>query len=117
MATLNVLLDLVTSDPAWSEWSAAALQSASATDQLVINDVVYAELSVRFPSAEMLDAFPDARSIAVAPMPRAAPFLAAKAFQRHRAAGGSRTGVLPYFSIGAHAAAGGMTLLTRDAGR
>ncbi len=113
----NVLLDLVTDDPVWSEWSVSALQSASGSGQLAINDIVYAELSVRFPSTEMLDAFLDDASIVLLPMPRSALFLAAKAFQRYRAAGGSRTGVLPDFFIGAHAAASAMPLLTRDAAR
>jgi predicted nucleic acid-binding protein len=55
--------------------------------------------------------------VAVAPIPRAALFLAGKAFQRYRAAGGTRTGVLPDFFIGAHASVVGVALLTRDAQR
>jgi len=47
-------------------------------------------------------------------IPRAALFLAGKVFRRYRAAGGNRTGVLPDFFIGAHAAVSGLPLLTRD---
>lgn len=51
------------------------------------------------------------------PIPRAALFLAGKVFTQYRRAGGSRTGVLPDFFIGAHAAVSQLPLLTRDIGR
>ena len=51
----NVLLDVVTSDPVWADWSLAALEVASAAGPAWINDVIYAELSVRFASIESLD--------------------------------------------------------------
>jgi hypothetical protein len=84
---------------------------------LIINDVVYAELSVRFEAIEALNAILDVAGLTMAPIPRAALFLAGKVFQRYRAAGGMRTGVLPNFLIGAHAAVARLTLLTRDAQR
>ncbi len=84
---------------------------------LLINDVVYAELAVRYERIEELDAFIDEAGLVVAPFPRAALFLAGKAFTRYRRAGGSRTGVLPDFFIGAHAAVQQFPLLTRDVGR
>lgn len=113
----NVLLDLVTDDPQWAAWSVAELEAASLRGPLLINDVVYAEISVRYPRIEDLDAFVDEAGLAVAPMPRAALFLAGKAFIRYRKSGGGRTGVLPDFFIGAHAAVSELPLLTRDAGR
>jgi predicted nucleic acid-binding protein len=113
----NVLLDLATDDPRWADWSVQNLDAASLRGQLQINDVIYAELSVRFDAIETLDAFVEEAGLVHAPMPRAGLFLAAKAFQRYRAAGGSRTSVLPDFLIGAHAAVEDLTLLTRDAGR
>lgn len=113
----NVLLDLFTNDPVWSDWSVKALESASETGPLLINDVVYAELSVRFATATALDAVIEEAGLVLASIPRAGLFLAAKAFQAYRAAGGSRTGVLPDFFIGGHAAADGIPLLTRDVGR
>ena len=81
------------------------------------NDVIYAELSVGFGQIEEVDAFVAGAGLALEPMPRAALFLAGKAFARYRRAGGSRTGVLPDFFIGAHAAVMGLPLLTRDTGR
>jgi hypothetical protein len=110
----NVLLDLVTDDPAWADWSVRQLDAAAIKGALAINDVVYAELSVRFTRIEVLDAVLDDAGIVMAAMPRPALFLAGKAFQRYRSGGGVRTGVLPDFFIGAHAAAAGLTLLTRD---
>lgn len=111
----NVLLDLVTDDPDWADWSIAQLDAAAIRGGLAIDDVIYAELSVRFEKIETLDA--TLAGIALRPIPRPALFLAGKAFQRYRAAGGARTGVLPDFFIGAHAAVAGLTLLTRDAQR
>ena len=110
----NVLLDLVTDDPQWADWSIARLDAAALAGPIVINDVVYAELSVRFATIEDLDSMLDDAGVVVAPMPRAALFLAGKIFQRYRATGGQRTGVLPDFFIGAHAAVARLPLISRD---
>jgi predicted nucleic acid-binding protein len=100
----NVLLDIVTDDPKWADWSIGQLDAATLKGMVVINDVIYAELSVRFATIETLDAVLDKAGISTANMPRSALFLAAKAFQRYRSAGGARSRVLPDFFIGAHAA-------------
>jgi hypothetical protein len=113
----KILLDLVTNDAKWADWSIRQLDAAALKGPLAINDVVYAEMSVRFAAIETLEAVLDDAGISVATMPRAALFLAGKAFQRYRASGGKRTGVLPDFFIGAHAAVTRSTLLTRDAQR
>lgn len=113
----NVLLDLVSDDPNWADWSIAKLEAASLSGPLLINDVVYAELSVRYGRIEDLNAFVDEAGLEIAPMPRAALFLAGKVFTQYRKSGGSRTGVLPDFFIGAHAAVSERPLLTRDVGR
>jgi len=113
----NVLLDLVTDDPHWAQWSIDQLEAASLRGPLVINDVVYAELSVRYERIEDVEALLSKTGINLAPMPRAALFLAGKVFASYRKAGGTRTGVLPDFFIGAHAAVSELPLLTRDSGR
>ncbi|MBB4184651.1 hypothetical protein GGE07_001277 [Sinorhizobium terangae] len=113
----NVLLDVVTDDAKWADWSIAQLEAASLTGPLLINDTIYAELSVRYDRIEDLDAFLDEAGLEMTPMPRAALFLAAKVFTQYRRAGGSRTGVLPDFFIGAHAAVSQIPLLTRDTAR
>ena len=111
----NVLLDLATDELEWAEWSTAALIEASRLGALLINDVIYAELSVRYDSVERVDAFVSTAELQLTPIPRDALFLAGKAFARYRKTGGTRTGVLPDFFIGAHAQASGLHLLTRDA--
>ncbi len=113
----NILLDLFTDDPVWAEWSIRQLDAALVKGPLTINSVVYAELSVRFERIEDLNAVLDEAAISMVDIPRSALFLAGKVFQKYRAAGGSRSGVLPDFFIGAHAAVVGMPLLTRDVQR
>jgi predicted nucleic acid-binding protein len=110
----NVLFDLVTGDPIWADWSARQLRILSARGPLIVNSVIYAELSVGYNRVEEVDATLDTVGIELVEIPRAALFLAGKAFQSYRARGGTRTGVLPDFFIGAHAVVEGIGLLTRD---
>jgi len=113
----NVLLDLATNDVTCANWSIRQLDAAALKGPLAINDVVYAELSVRFTEIEALESTLDDASVVMERIPRPALFLAGKAFQRYRAWGGRRSGVLPDFFIGAHAAVMQIPLLTRDAQR
>lgn len=113
----NVLLDVVTDDPTWADWSIAQLEAASLVGALWINDIVYAELAVRYDRIEDVDRFLDQAGLELAAVPREALFLASKIFTRYRKAGGTRTGVFPDLFIGAHAAVTGYPLLTRDVGR
>lgn len=113
----NVLLDLLTDDPKWAAWSERQLEAESLIAPLVINDVIYAELSVRFDRIEELDAVIEEGGLILRPIPREALFLAGKAFLNYRQSGGVKTGVLPDFFIGAHAAVSGERLLTRDKSR
>ena len=110
----NILLDLVTNDADWADWSQRQLEAAAVRGPVLINDVVYAEFSVGFLRLEEVEALLSAAQIEVTAMPREALFLAGKVFQRYRAGGGTRTGVLPDFFIGAHAAVAKLPLLTRD---
>jgi hypothetical protein len=113
----NVVLDLVTDDPRWAGWSQRQLALAATQDELAINDAIYAELSIHYDSIDELEAMiRDARLVS-AVIPRPALFLAGKAFRRYRAAGGTKTGVLPDFFIGAHAVVEDAALITRDAAR
>jgi predicted nucleic acid-binding protein len=110
----NILLDLVTNDAAWAEWSQRQLEAAATRGPVLINDVVYSEFSVGFLRLEEIEAVLAAAQIEMTALPREALFLAGKVFQRYRAGGGTRTGVLPDFFIGAHAAVAKLPLLTRD---
>ena len=113
----NVLLDIITNDPVWYDWSITQLDAASLLGPLCINDVVYAEISVRYDRIEDLDEMLAETGLRIEPIPRAALFLAAKVFAQYRKSGGTRSGVLPDFFIGAHAAVSGLSLLTRDTSR
>lgn len=113
----NVLLDVLTDDPQWFEWSAGKLSELAASDRLCINPVIYAEVSIGFDRIEDLDdALPQADFTRLA-LPWEAAFLAGKAFLRYRRAKGARRSPLPDFFIDAHAAIGNLPLLTRDARR
>ena len=112
----NVLLDLFTNDPAWAAWSAARLAEAFDAGQVVINPIVYAEISVAFDRIETLeDALP--AQLGREDLPWEAAFLAGKCFVDYRRRGGAKRSPLPDFYIGAHAAVTGRVLLTRDVNR
>lgn len=113
----NVLLDVVSDHPQWADWSQQQLESAALNHRLIVNALVYAELSIGFRRIEEVEAVLAKTQIGIVEIPREALFLAGKAFQRYKARGGTRTGVLPDFFIGAHAAVLGIPLLTRDARR
>lgn len=113
----NVLLDVFTDDPQWFAWSSATLAEQAELAMLVINPIIYAEVSVRFARIEELEEALPAPVFRREPLPWEAGFLAGKCFLQHRQRGGSRRSPLPDFYVGAHAAVRGMTLLTRDATR
>jgi len=113
----NVLLDIVTGDPAWAKWSLEQLEAAAERGPLLINDIVYAELSIRYPQVEELDTFVDGTGLEVLPMTRPALFRAGKAFAEYRKAGGKRDRLLPDFFIGSQAEINRLPILTRDVER
>lgn len=113
----NVLLDILTEDIVWADWSTEALAMAAESGPLVINTVIYAEVSIRFSRIEDLEAALPTGEFRREAVPWEAAFLAGKAFLQYRRHGGSRTSPLPDFFIGAHAAVGSLDLLTRDVAR
>jgi len=113
----NVLLDILEGDSRWFSWSADRLAECAEHSALIINPVIYAEVSVGFARIEELEEALPHDSFTRRPLPWEAAFLAGKCFVRYRRAGGSRRSPLPDFFIGAHAAVDGLTLLTRDATR
>jgi predicted nucleic acid-binding protein len=113
----NVLLDLAEHDPQWLGWSAPAVQRLADERVLVINPIVYAEVSIGFERPGDVDAVLPAEIYRREPLPYEAAFLAGKAFLAYRRRGGAGTSPLPDFYIGAHAAVRRYRLLTRDAAR
>ena len=113
----NVLVDVLQDDPQWADWSIGQLRAQAQIQELVINPVVYAEMSLSFTTLEALDAVVAKMELTLQEIPRPALFLAGKAFAQYRRRGGGKAQVLPDFFIGAHAAVQGWTLLTRDASR
>lgn len=113
----NVLIDVLEDDPVWADWSIQQLRAQSQAHDLVINPIIYAELSQTFSTFEALDEVVSELRLLVQEVPRPALFLAGKAFVRYRKVGGGKNNVLADFFIGAHAAVNGLPLLTRDAKR
>jgi predicted nucleic acid-binding protein len=113
----NVLIDILSDDPNWRPWSRDRLKERSTLGPLLINEVVYAELSLRFAAEELLDDAILDLNVVLERSPKSALFLAGKAFEQYRRAGGARTGVLPDLFIGAHALALQLPILTRDVRR
>ncbi len=113
----NVLLDILEEDAQWYEWSASQLQKAADRCSLIINPVIYAEVSIGFQRIEELEEALPADYFQRRALPWEAAFLAGKCFIRYRKLGGTKRSPLPDFFIGAHAAVSGLTLLTRDSAR
>lgn len=113
----GVMLDILTADPRWARWSSDALARARDDGELVINPIVYAEVSTGFDLIEDLDDAVPESDFEREQLPYQAGFLAGKAFLAYRRRGGQRRSPLPDFYIGAHAAVRGYRLLTRDAAR
>lgn len=110
----NVIIDIVSRDPTWFEWSANTVRSCGDQGPLAINPIIYAELAAGFDRIEVLDAMLPTPDWLRLPLPWPAGFLAGRCFATYRHNGGHRPRPLPDFYIGAHAAVDGLTLITRD---
>jgi predicted nucleic acid-binding protein len=113
----NVIIDVLTGDPSWRDWSEAALSDAADNGEVAINPIIYAEIASGFETIRDLDRHLGISLFRRLPLPYGAGFVAGRAFVEYRRRGGVRTTPLPDFYIGAHAAVSGLSLLTRDARR
>jgi hypothetical protein len=114
LADTDVLLDVATRDRTWAAWSLRALEDAALEGKVLINAVIYAEFSIGYARIEDADRLLVEAGVEMVEIPRAALFLAGKAFGKYRRGGGVKSAVLPDFFIGAHAAAADIPLITRD---
>ncbi len=113
----NVLIDIMARDPQWGPWSDEALIEALEEGPAFVDQIVFAEISIGYPTAEECEWALTVRGIERVPIPWPAAFLAGRAFTSYRRHGGRKLSPLPDFFIGAHAAVAGLRLLTRDPSR
>ena len=113
----NVILDVLEDDPNWGDWSVENLENYSESHQLIINPIIYAEISIGFERIEELEDVLKVGDFKLVAIPKEALFLAGKAFLKYRRQRGPKVSPLPDFFIGAHAAVVGINLLTRDTKR
>ncbi len=113
----NVLIDIFTNDKAWADWSEQALADAATSDNIAINPIIYAEISIAFKTVEPLDNALQQLGINLVELPYPAAFIAGKAFIQYRQKGGLKRSPLPDFYIGAHAQFESLLLLTHDTKR
>ncbi|MGE3831609.1 MAG: type II toxin-antitoxin system VapC family toxin [Parvibaculaceae bacterium] len=113
----NILIDIIDRDPKWAVWSESKVDRLAANGPLIINPIVYAEVSIYFDSEDEVERALNFTGLRREPLPWQAAFLAGRAFLNYRRRGGNRRSPLPDFYIGSHAAALGYTLLTRDPAR
>jgi predicted nucleic acid-binding protein len=112
----NILLDVFLPDPEWGSKSKKNLEIAFNQGALVVNEIIYAELSPQFPDKKMLDDALRQLSIRILSLDLEVAYHAGKKWQQYRKTGGKRNRVLADFLIGAHAEMRSEKLLTRDRG-
>jgi predicted nucleic acid-binding protein len=113
----NIVFDMWDHDPVWEPWSRSQFLRLSLLEEIAINPIIFGELASRFEHRINLDRALESLRLILIGIPREAAFLAGKAFVEYRKRGGTKTGVLPDFFIGAQASVMGATLLTRDVTR
>ena len=117
LADSNVLIDIVADDPDWARWSDEALIEALDRGPVFVDQIVFAEISIGYTTAEACRQALAVIGLELIPVPWPAAFLAGRAFAAYKQRGGTKLAPLPDFFIGAHAAVAGLRLLTRDASR
>lgn len=101
----------------WCEWSLQQLERCGRAAALVINPLIWAEISPRFVRFADLEAALAGLPLVRQALPWDAAFLAGQAFKIYRQALGGKTSPMPDLCIGAHALVSGLQLLTREASR
>jgi predicted nucleic acid-binding protein len=83
----NILPDVLTRDPAWLDWSAEHLDRQAAQGPIIVNEVIYAELSAGFADEAAVEDALVELDVAFHRRPVPALFVAGKAYLRYRAGG------------------------------
>ncbi len=113
----NILIDVLELRQPFLEWVRQAFAQLAEDGPLIINQVIYCEVSIPYKTAEGFDAVMGAGWMQREDLPWEAAFRAGKAFEAYRERGGLKHTSLPDFMIGAHASVKGHRILTRDAAR
>ena len=114
----NVLIDVVTKDPSWFEWSSSQVVKLIDKREAAINPVIFTELAPNYEDEKQLDqGLLKPTLFKRLQLPYSSAFPTSRAFIKYKNAGGKKTSPLPDFFIGGHAEAEGHVILTRDAGR
>ncbi len=113
----SVLIDVLTDDPVFGESSSAHLESAMERDDIVICDVVLAEVATKIhPVDDLLDSLA-VMGVNFSAISEKAAIRAGLMQRRFRERGGKRTErVVADFLVGAHALMHCNALITRDTG-
>ena len=112
----NILLDVFLPNNKYLKSSQNLLKSAYDSGALVINEIIYSELSPQFKSKKDLDDALRTLNIKVLNVTEESSFYAGLKWKMYRKTGGKRERIIPDFLIGAFAAKQGDRLLTRNRG-
>lgn len=113
----NVILDIATEDETWFQWSSETLGRYAETHILVINPIIYSEVSIGFDRIEDVETILSPDFFRRDPLPWESAFLAGQCYLAYRRRSGKKRSTLPDFFVGAHAAVADIPLLTRDTSR
>jgi predicted nucleic acid-binding protein len=110
----NILLDVLENRREWAAWAVRQIVKLAEDGDLVINQIIFSEVSVPYESLDAFEEILDPRWVKREDLPWEAAFKAGKVHQIYRAKGGQKLSVLPDFMIGAHAQYKTYRVLTRD---